>query len=80
MTSYSDNGYDVTNYFCCFEKFMAYTLFLPGLIVVRRQMAELDLEGGGGGFSVPVHYMGIPDFVQNRVKSSNILITSDLNK
>ena len=23
MTSYSDNGYDITNYFCCFEKLLA---------------------------------------------------------
>ena len=41
MTSYSDNAYDVTNFFCSFEKFFAYTVFLPSFIVVRHQMAEL---------------------------------------
>ena len=41
MTSYSDNAYDVTNFFGCFEKFLAYTVFLPSFIVVRHQMAEL---------------------------------------
>ena len=41
MTSYSDNAYDVTN-FWCFEKFMAYTLFLRSFIVVRPQMATLN--------------------------------------
>ena len=41
MTSYSDNAYDVT-IFCCFEKFLAYTLLLPRFIAVRHQMAELN--------------------------------------
>ena len=45
MTSYSDNAYDVTNCFHCFEKFLAFTLFLSSFIVVRRQMAELKLRG-----------------------------------
>ena len=49
MTSYSDNAYEVT--FCCFEKFLAYTLFLPSFIVVRHQMAELNQ--GGEGFLLP---------------------------
>ena len=51
MTSYSDNAYDVTIFFC-FEKLLAYTLFLPSLIAVRRQMAELNW-GGGGFFVLP---------------------------
>ena len=51
MTSYSDNAYDVTNFFCCFETFVTYPLFLQSFIVVRRQMAELNWgEGGGGAF------------------------------
>ena len=41
MISYSDNAYDVTNLFGCFEKFLADTVFLPSFIVVRHQMAEL---------------------------------------
>ena len=54
--------------FCCFEKFLDYTLFLPSFIVVRHQMAELNW----GGFLSPVHYRGIPDPVQNRVKKEHI--------
>ena len=50
MTPYSDNAYDVTNCFGCFEKFLAYTVFLPSFIVVRHQMAELTL---GGDFLPP---------------------------
>ena len=46
MMSYSDNAYDVTNVFCCFEEFLAYTLFLQSFIIVRPQMAELNLGGG----------------------------------
>ena len=42
MTSYSDNAYDVTNFFYCFEKFLAYTPFLRSFIVVRHQMAEFN--------------------------------------
>ena len=40
----------------------AYTLFLPSFIVVRPQLAELNR----GAFLL--HYRGIPDPVQNRVK------------
>ena len=39
----------MTSLFCCFEKFLAYTLFLPSFIVVRHQMAELNW----GGFLPP---------------------------
>ena len=63
MMSHSDNAYDFTTCFC-FEKFLAYTLFLPSFIVVRPQMAELNWEG-----RLPlVHYRGILDPVQNSVK------------
>ena len=41
LTSCSYNAYHVTN-FCCFEKFLAYTLFLPSLNGVKPQMAELN--------------------------------------
>ena len=71
MVSYSDNAYDVTNFCCCcFEQFLAYTLFLPSFIVVRHQKVELNW--GGGLFCPPVHYRGIPDPVQNRIKHWNI--------
>ena len=65
MTSYSNNAYDITTLFCCFEKFLAYTLFLPNFIVVRHQMVELNQ----GAFlpPPPIHIRGIPDPVQNRV-------------
>ena len=64
MTSYSDNAYDITNCFCFFEKFLAYTLFLPSFVVVRCQMAELNWWGVA---PLPTHYMGILDPVKNRV-------------
>ena len=54
--------------FCCFERFLAYTLFLPSFIVVGQQIAELSL-GGAAFLSLPFHYRGIPDPVQNRVKA-----------
>ena len=53
MTSYSNNGYDVTNYFCCYGKFLAYTLFLPGFIVVNCQMPNGRGRLGGGGLFAP---------------------------
>ena len=46
MTSYSDNAYDVTNFFGSFEKALAYTVFLTSFIVVRYQVAELTLGEG----------------------------------
>ena len=58
MTSYSDNAYDITNFFV-----VSYTLLLPRFIVVRHQMVELNW-----GASPLVHYRGIPDPVQNKVK------------
>ena len=67
MTSYSDNAYDVANFFY-FEKFLAHTLFLPSFNVVRPQMAELTR--GGAFLLTPVHYKGIPDSVQNRIKQA----------
>ena len=59
MTSYSDNAYDVTHFFYCFEKFLAYTLFVPSFIVVRHQMAELNWGEGFLPPPPPVHYRGI---------------------
>ena len=56
MTSYSDNANDITNLFCCFEKFLAYTLFLTSFIVVRHQMVELNW---GGGFFAPPSVLGV---------------------
>ena len=47
MTSCSDNAYDLTNSFNCFEKFFAFTLFLSSFIIVRHQMAELSRGEGG---------------------------------
>ena len=54
MTSYSVNAYGVTDFFCCFRNFLGYTLFLPSFIVVRHQMAELNL---GACFIVVRHQM-----------------------
>ena len=60
MMSYSDNAYDVTN-FCCFEKFLAYTLFLPSC------QTPNGIVKPGGAFCL-LHYRGIKDPLQNRVK------------
>ena len=65
MTSYSDNAYDVTNFFGCFEKFLVYTVFLPSFIVLRYQNGKVNL----GGFFAPIQYRVRPDPVQNRVKT-----------
>ena len=62
MTSYSDNGFDVTDFFGCFEKFLAYAVFLPGFVVVRHQMAKLTW----GVAPRPIYLS--PGPVQNRVK------------
>ena len=53
MTSYSDNAYDVANFFGCFEKILDYTVFLPSFTVVRHQMAELIW-----GLFAPFQYRG----------------------
>ena len=49
MTSYSENAYDLSNFFGRFEKFLACTLFIPSFVAVRHQLAELNWRGGGGG-------------------------------
>ena len=67
-TSYSGSAYDVT-IFCCFENFLAYTLFLLSFIAVRPQMAKLNW-----GLH-PAHYRGISDPVQNRVNVVTETIT-----
>ena len=46
MASYWDNVYDVTNFLGCFEKLLAYAVFLQSFIVVRHQMAELTWGEG----------------------------------
>ena len=51
MRSYSDSAYDVTNFFGCFETFLAYTVFLPSFIVLRHQLAELTW--GKAAFCLP---------------------------
>ena len=63
MKSYSDNAYDVT-ISCCFERFMACTLFLPSFIAVRHQMAELNVLAF---LPPPPAIIGVSRTVQNRV-------------
>ena len=46
ITPNSNNGYDITISFCCFEKFLANTLFLPSFITVRLQRRQLDWGEG----------------------------------
>ena len=52
MTLYSDNAYDITNLFCCFENFLTCTLFLSSFIVVRHQKVELNWGGGVAPLSI----------------------------
>ena len=54
MTSYSDNGYDVINYFCCFGKFLAYTVPTRfHCCQMRNDRIRLGVGGGGGAFCPP---------------------------
>ena len=67
MMSYLDNAYDVTNFFGCFEKFFAYTVFLPSFIVLRVIL----------GFFCPpplVQYRVRPDPIQNRVNLAEFFL------
>ena len=41
MTSYLNNGYDFTNYFAKFEKFLLYSIIMPSFMTVGSQMPEL---------------------------------------
>ena len=56
IMSYSDNAYDVTNFFGCFETFLAYSVFLASFIVLRHQLAELTW--GKGAFCLPLSNIG----------------------
>ena len=42
MTSYSNNGYDVINYFAKFEKFIPHSISIAGFMTIRGPMPELD--------------------------------------
>ena len=42
MTSYLNNGYDVTKYFAKFEKFIPHSIIMPSFMTVGSQMPELD--------------------------------------
>ena len=42
MTSYLNNGYDVTNCFAKFEYFLPHNIIIPSFMTVGSQMAELD--------------------------------------
>ena len=46
MTSYSNNGYDVINYFVKFEKLLPHSAIIPNFMIVGSQMPELDRRGG----------------------------------
>ena len=41
MTSYLNNGYDLTNYFAKFEKFLLHSIILTSFMTVRSQIPEL---------------------------------------
>ena len=47
MTSYLSNGHDVIDCFAKFEQFLPHCIIMSSCINVRRQIPELDLEGGG---------------------------------
>ena len=42
MTSYLNNGYDVTKYFAKFETFIPHSIIMPSFMTVGSQMPELD--------------------------------------
>ena len=65
MTSYSDNAYDVINFF--FFKVLSLYSIPTKFHCCQTPNGRVKL-GGGGLFCPPVHYRGIPDPVQNRVK------------
>ena len=41
MTSYLNNGYDFTNYFAKFEKFLLHSIILTSFMTVGSQILEL---------------------------------------
>ena len=53
MTSYSDNAYDVTNFFVVFKKSWPILNSYKVSLFIRYQMAELSSGGGGGGCPSP---------------------------
>ena len=52
MTSYLNNGYDVTKYFAKFEKFIPHSIIMPSFMTVGGQMPEFDW----GAFLPPPPY------------------------
>ena len=46
MTSYLNNGYDVTKYFAKFEKFIPHSIIMASFMTVGSQMPQLDWGGG----------------------------------
>ena len=46
MTSYLNNGYDITNYFAKFEKFLPHGIIIPSFMTVGSLMPELDRGEG----------------------------------
>ena len=64
--SYLDNGYNITNCFGCFEKVLAYTYsFQVSLLSDTKWQSYPE-----GLFCPPIQYRGLPDPIQNRVKTS----------
>ena len=45
MTSYLNNGYDVTNCFAKFENVLPRSIILPSFMTVGSKMAKLEREG-----------------------------------
>ena len=55
MTSYLNNGYDVTKYFTKFEKFIPHIIIMPSFMTVGSQInARVRL----GGFFAPPYKTG----------------------
>ena len=50
MTSYLNNGYEVTKYFAKFEKFIPHSIIMASFMTVGSQMPELDW-----GAFLPLH-------------------------
>ena len=66
MTSYSDNAYDVTNFVLLFWKVLGLYSILTKFHCCQTPRGRVKRRGFLP--PPPVHYRGIPDPIQNRVK------------
>ena len=73
IMSYLDNAYDITNFFVVLKSSWPKRYSCPAKFHCCQMPNARVKLGGGGGFSAPLHYRGIPDPVQNRVNDGKYL-------